>query len=1052
MRKAIHHISRWLIKGLEVAGILAIVALVAWLGLLWRLTQGPLNVDWLTTYLARSMAEQSSFTFNIGSTELTWRGRLQPLEIQMNHVLITRTDKTPVLSVDRVNVQLSKRHLLFARIVPRAIEIHGPALRVMRTEDGRFLLNLGEAEVPKPEQGPQPPAAPNAGADLIRALLARLQERQLPLFGGLHEISITDASAMYDDHALGASWKARDVDIHFIRDRQGIASEANARFDLGPAHTAALRVTASYNWNTHGTDALVSFSGLVPALVAQNSEKLKDLSGVNLPLKGSLALRLDPDFAPAETRFNLGSDAGTFAGFGLYARPVPIKGLYVSGHADLKTLEGEIEKCHVDLGGPQVDASVASTPKDGKAIVTVKAALTNMPFSDLKSWWPERVAASPRSWVTEHLSEGKSQKATLDLGLSVEGKGADRKIGVTRVSGRIDFTDIKADYFPPLRPVTGIDGFAVYDDKTMDLDVRDGRLGDMKMKPSKIHLSDLDEPGGAIPRIDIAVGLHGPLKTALEVINSKPLEYPKMFGISPATVKGEGDVDLTFNFPLKMDLLIKEVKITAKAKLDNVLIENMVSGMPLSGGPMKLDLDNDGMTLEGKGKLSDAPLDFKWLRNFADDAKVREKVEARLPLDGPMMVKFGAPASLKLAGAMPADVTYTLGGDKTSVLALKGVLRDLSFTLPMANYSKAAGVPGALSFLLHCVNGKAREMTDIDMKTDNAEFRGALSFDDDGLSKAAVTKAVYGDTDAALTASKGKDGLYTLRITGKQADLSSYMQDDGKPGDDAEALKPSDPFDVTLDMGRVIAGKGKYIDKVTARIVSNKWRRLDRLEMDGIAGAPFAIRYLPAANGHSLSFQAQDAGTTLSALGFTEAVKRGRLSVSAVPRAGGGPRDLAGTVVLSDFTLVNAPVLARLFNALSLTGLLDLLNNKGMEFHKAKVEFFWTDHGPPAQQQNARALQLKDGETSGSSLGLTFEGHVDEWKKTYDLSGTIIPVSDINKLVASIPLVGNIITGGSGSVFAATYSISGPKADPKVSVNPVSILAPGLVRKLFFQK
>jgi hypothetical protein len=116
-----------------------------------------------------------------------------------------------------------------------------------------------------------------------------------------------------------------------------------------------------------------------------------------------------------------------------------------------------------------------------------------------------------------------------------------------------------------------------------------------------------------------------------------------------------------------------------------------------------------------------------------------------------------------------------------------------------------------------------------------------------------------------------------------------------------------------------------------------------------------------------------------------------------------------------------------------------------------RSDFFWFDRGQPDAYKNIRMLTLKDGQTSGASLGLTFEGQMDNWRNTLDMSGTIIPVSDINKMLSFVPLVGDILTGGGKGVFAATYTVKGPKSDPNVSVNPLSVLAPGILRKVFFE-
>ena len=63
----------------------------------------------------------------------------------------------------------------------------------------------------------------------------------------------------------------------------------------------------------------------------------------------------------------------------------------------------------------------------------------------------------------------------------------------------------------------------------------------------------------------------------------------------------------------------------------------------------------------------------------------------------------------------------------------------------------------------------------------------------------------------------------------------------------------------------------------------------------------------------------------------------------------------------------------------------------------------------------------------------------------------MVPAYVINSLLGRIPVLGKIFTGGEkgSGVFAATYKMAGPIEDPKVSVNPLSVLAPGLLRKLF---
>ena len=68
------------------------------------------------------------------------------------------------------------------------------------------------------------------------------------------------------------------------------------------------------------------------------------------------------------------------------------------------------------------------------------------------------------------------------------------------------------------------------------------------------------------------------------------------------------------------------------------------------------------------------------------------------------------------------------------------------------------------------------------------------------------------------------------------------------------------------------------------------------------------------------------------------------------------------------------------------------------------------------------------------------------------MQGTVIPLSSLNKVIGSIPLIGNILTGG-GAFFAATYTMERKEGETEtnVSVNPLSALTPGILRKVLFE-
>ncbi len=66
------------------------------------------------------------------------------------------------------------------------------------------------------------------------------------------------------------------------------------------------------------------------------------------------------------------------------------------------------------------------------------------------------------------------------------------------------------------------------------------------------------------------------------------------------------------------------------------------------------------------------------------------------------------------------------------------------------------------------------------------------------------------------------------------------------------------------------------------------------------------------------------------------------------------------------------------------------------------------------------------------------------------MRGTIVPAYFFNALPGRIPLIGKLFSPEKGSgLFAANYGVRGALADPSVSINPLSALTPGALRRLF---
>jgi hypothetical protein len=183
-----------------------------------------------------------------------------------------------------------------------------------------------------------------------------------------------------------------------------------------------------------------------------------------------------------------------------------------------------------------------------------------------------------------------------------------------------------------------------------------------------------------------------------------------------------------------------------------------------------------------------------------------------------------------------------------------------------------------------------------------------------------------------------------------------------------------------------------------------------------------------------------DAGGLLQAIDKTSRISGGKLDLDAAVRQQYPSLEVGGTVRITSFTLRQAPLLARLLTVASLTGIGNLLAGEGIYFDRLEMPFTYRQE----------VLAVDRVRLSGSQIGLTADGTLDFARERIDLSGTIVPIFGLNWAIGRIPVLGDFLRGSQGEgAFAMTYTVSGDRREPRILVNPLSVLAPGMIRELF---
>ena len=141
---------------------------------------------------------------------------------------------------------------------------------------------------------------------------------------------------------------------------------------------------------------------------------------------------------------------------------------------------------------------------------------------------------------------------------------------------------------------------------------------------------------------------------------------------------------------------------------------------------------------------------------------------------------------------------------------------------------------------------------------------------------------------------------------------------------------------------------------------------------------------------------------------------------------------------IDNFKVQEVPVLAKLLILASLQGIADLLTGEGIRFTDLEIKF--------SRKKNLTTIE--EMYAIGPAISILLDGYI-EAEKLVSLRGTLVPATTINRTIASIPLLGNILVGkkvGEG-IFGVSFKVKGPPKDLKTTVNPIKSLTPRFITR-----
>ncbi len=1031
-----------------VFSILMALALGVFLG---RLSQSPVDLTFAKTVIAEALSSAGrDITVDFDRAVLSWPDVHGPFHLRLDGLRLNE-NTIETARIRDVELLVAPGPLLLGQIRPVRLILDSPVVGLTRDLDHRLHLSvLGtkkNKEILKPNGIQKSNSLISTSENAAELLLARLfgdSTKDYGMLSKVREIEVRNARLRIVDHVLGITWGVQRTNLLFQEVDVGVMGTINIEL------TNKQQFSISMTYNRSKDEFLIS-SGVkdFPLLaLAGRIVGMDMLRRQHIPLSGDLTLqgKLNPFQIDI---FNLKANAPAgMADIGDSAVHVllPLSDVHLDLSYDRVRTGWNVSTFNFKAADTPVTAgAILSRDNTGAYQGAVQLKIKELLQEKLVTFWPQSSRDhGPGKWLTQKLSGATFRDVQIDLPVWAGWRDDRFTIAMLPPRAQWAFDYLRADYQAPLTPITNGRGTGTFENDTITVNVASGNVSDLTIPRGTVVLTDVSKAGAGEAKIDMT--LAGPVRTILNYIKDDPIALGDKIPAPIDTIQGVGTYHALVSFPTLKDLPKEMVHADVDAVLDHIVLPNIVGGQTISGGPYTLIAQKGVISLTGAGQVGGRPANIDWTEPIvAKPGSPCALGKIFVDTDSALRAAFMGNGSY-FEGSFPVNLEYQNCHKGVEIIAIKGDLTPTRIKIKEIGYEKSPGKVGHISLNLRRQKNGEMSANQIQLKASGLYIKdGTLTFNIRGskdlitLTKAVLPDYKWGNSSGVIIYNRYKDRI-AIDIAGPSFDLGPLLSSKSDS-------KESPPLLAKIKVDRLGFGGTSVLENAMLHVDISKNSDLERMDITGHAGGgDVSMKYIPDATGRmSLNVNAGDAGAFLRALNVYDNVQGGVLSLNATP-IGNNNRDVKGVLVLRDFAVVKAPVLAQLLGALSIKGLADQLGNQGINFDRLESGFALLRR--PGQD----VMSFREGRTSGAAIGITFDGLYDRRKSTVDITGTIIPVAGLNTFTSKIPLIGRLLAGGEGSaLFAATYFVKGPTENPKTMINPLAVLTPGILRKIFFE-
>ncbi|MDB5523247.1 MAG: putative transrane protein [Rhizobium sp.] len=675
--------------------------------------------------------------------------------------------------------------------------------------------------------------------------------------------------------------------------------------------------------------------------------------------------------------------------------------------------------------------------------VNFAARADSLSATSVKQLWPFWFGKKARHWILTNIKGGTVKNAEIDVSLAA-GRIPDHPeplvFGHNELHISFDAEDMSVKFINEMPPSIKTDGHFVMQDRNIKIDIGDGEIAlpSGKVIDGKDGVFEIADISEKPMMARLAITAAGEASAVAELSSYKPIDAMSRAPFAVADLTGNVEATVSAAFGLDRAQNPPKPDFDIALNLDKVSLKQPFQNRRISNLNGTLVIDPQSAVLEGKADIDGMGMDVSLTEPLAKDEEQNRQWQVEGQISESEILKIAPSLAPYISGKV--GIMVENAGDKGQKATIDLTSTGLSF--PVVGWRKGPGIAATADFTIASRDGLT-DIRDLDFTGDGFGVRGNMTLDKRGLVSAKFSRVKLSSADNFALSLTRKSGGYKIDVDGESIDMRPFLDrvKSSTSPTESNGLKTNDT--VTATIGRASGYNKESLSSVILKLTTTKGvvasmnfsavtrsRQAVVIKRDGVEGA--------------IDITAGDAGAVARFTDFYRNMNGGLLNVTLKARNATSWR---GSIDIRNFALVNEQRLKSIVSARSGKDGRSLSQAVKADIDVSSQKF---RRGFARILLDGKQVRVENGIVRGDEVGATFQGLVRDEKGRTEMTGTFMPAYGLNRLFSELPLIGSILGNGRDrGLLGITFKLEGPFDQPKLSVNPLSLIAPGVFRNIF---